>query len=181
MLHVAAAAHEGYNKVLIKTNDSDVVVIAISLFQKMRGLKHLWVSYGTGSNIRSLPIHDIVCLLGPKAPVLGAFHSLTGCDTSSSFFGKGKKSAWKVWKEYPDLTKAFKTMSDPNVDIADVLQVMPIIEKFTVMLYGVTDEGLVTVNDVRLHLFDKGKDFENLPPCYDSLLLHVLRSTYQVR
>ena len=41
MLHVAAAAHEGYDKVLIQTNGSDVVVIAISLFQKIWGLKHL--------------------------------------------------------------------------------------------------------------------------------------------
>lgn len=82
---------------------------------------------------------------------------------------------------YLSLAKeTFKTISDPNADIADVLQVMPIIEKF-IVVYGVTDEGLVTVNDARLHLFDKGKDFENLPPCYDSLLLHVLRSTYQVR
>ena len=64
-----------------------------------------------------------------------------------------------MWKEYPDLTKAFKTMSNPNAGITDVLQVMPIIERFIVMLYGVTDDGLVTVNDARLHLFDKGKDF----------------------
>ena len=131
--------------------------------------------------MRNLPMHDMVCLLGPIAPLLGAFHNLTECDTSSSFLGKGKKSAWKVWKDYPDLTEAFKTMSDPNVDIADVLQVMPIIEKFIVMLYGVTDEGLVTVNDAHLHLFDMGKDFENLPPCFDSLLLLVLGSTYQIR
>lgn len=180
LLHVAAAAQEGYPRVLIRTNDSDVIVIATSLYKQIQGLKELWVAYGTGSNVQYLAIHDIAHLLGVKAPLLGAFHSLTGSDTTSSFFGKGKKSAWKIWQDYPELTYALKIMSKPNLQVDDVLQVMPLIEKFTVLLYGVTDKGISSVNEARAHLFDKGRDFENLPPCGDTLQLHVLRSSYQV-
>ena len=38
---------------------------------------------------------------------LPIFHCFTGCDTTSGFFGKGKKSAWDAWKSYPKVTQAF--------------------------------------------------------------------------
>ena len=55
---------------------------------------------------RYIPAHAIAQSLGPsvktitpsKAMALPAFHALTGCDTTSTFFGKGKKTAWSVWQ-----------------------------------------------------------------------------------
>ena len=45
------------------------------------------------------------------------FHSFTGCDTTSSFFRKGKKTAWEAWKSYPDVTTAFATIAlNPFLD-----------------------------------------------------------------
>ena len=45
------------------------------------------------------------------------FHSCTGCDTTSSFFKMGKKTAWEAWKSYPDVTTAFATIAlDPFLD-----------------------------------------------------------------
>ena len=35
------------------------------------------------------------------------FYAFTGCDTTSQFLGKGKKSAWESCKAYPDAFKAF--------------------------------------------------------------------------
>lgn len=34
---------------------------------------------------------------------LVAFHSLTGCDTVSQFCGMGKKTAWKIFLQHPEL------------------------------------------------------------------------------
>ena len=33
--------------------------------------------------------------------------TLTGCDTVSIFSGHGKKTAWKVWKVFPEVTEIF--------------------------------------------------------------------------
>ena len=39
---------------------------------------------------------------------LPVFHAFTGCDAASAFGGRGKKTAWNVWKVLPDVTKAFE-------------------------------------------------------------------------
>lgn len=46
-----------------------------------------------------------------KSLVLLVFHSFTGCDTTSSFFGRGKKSVWELWNWYPQVTRAFTYMA----------------------------------------------------------------------
>ena len=35
------------------------------------------------------------------------FHAFTGCDTVSSFSGRGKKTAWDTWMTFGDVTRAF--------------------------------------------------------------------------
>jgi hypothetical protein len=45
---------------------------------------------------RYLPVHDICHIQGPLVcKLLPAMHALTGCDTTSSFFGIGKKTVLK--------------------------------------------------------------------------------------
>ena len=56
-LHVKHIAQE-YHKILIKTVDSDVVV-ALSVFHRVLGISELWVEFGTGKNIRYIPIHQV--------------------------------------------------------------------------------------------------------------------------
>ena len=178
-LHVYAASLDGHSKVTIRANDSDIVVIAVSQFHKMRQLQELWIIFGTGNNVKYIPVHYITELMGDKALGLLAFHSITGCDTTSSFFGKGKKTAWKVWEEHPELTSTFKTLSKPNVKVSDVKRAMSSIQNFVVHLYGVHDEDILTCDSARAFLFDKGQPFENLPPTADVLLLHLLRASFQ--
>ena len=72
---------------MIRTVDTDVMIIAISMFQHL-GISELWIAFGTGKNFRYVPIHDIVKEPGPtKARSLIAFHAFTGCDQTSSFVG----------------------------------------------------------------------------------------------
>ena len=59
MLHVADAAKQ-YNTVIVRTVDSDVVVLAVYVFaQLMTSLNALWVAFGTGKNFRLIPAHEI--------------------------------------------------------------------------------------------------------------------------
>ena len=45
------------------------------------------------------------------------FHAFTGCDTVSSFGGRGKKTAWETWKAYEDVTPVFSALTAcPSVE-----------------------------------------------------------------
>ncbi|ELT89202.1 hypothetical protein CAPTEDRAFT_223408 [Capitella teleta] len=116
-------------------------------------------------------------ILKDQTPSLLAFHALSGCDTVSSFFGKGKRSAWQAWQACPDLTSALLELSSP-VSHDSVKRVLPIIETFVTRLYGV--ESVDLVNAARKTLFlNKGKQFVQIPPSSDALQLHLLRAVHQ--
>ena len=88
-----------HQNLLIKTVDSDVVVIALAVFQEMYNLKELWIEFGVGKTQRYLPIHELSLGLGVNiCRAYPFFHSLSGCDTTSSVAGKGKKSFHATWE-----------------------------------------------------------------------------------
>ncbi|VDI11065.1 Hypothetical predicted protein [Mytilus galloprovincialis] len=66
MLHVNDAVADGHKCVMIRTVDTDVVVIAISVLQKIESILELWIAFGVGKNFRYLSIHDIANALGPE-------------------------------------------------------------------------------------------------------------------
>ena len=92
ILHVADVVYSGHKSVLIRTTDSNVVVIAVQVIKHMKNkIEELWIAFGSGRNFHYIPVHTTASNLGPsKSLALPAFHALTGCDTVSSFFGKGK-------------------------------------------------------------------------------------------
>uniref|UniRef100_K1Q7J6 Uncharacterized protein n=1 Tax=Magallana gigas TaxID=29159 RepID=K1Q7J6_MAGGI len=86
---------EGHECVMIRTVDTDVVVIAISCFKKIEQIKELWIAFRVGFFLGTcqstiLPMNA----LGPQkshGPLF--FHAFTGCDQVSSFGNKGKKKS----------------------------------------------------------------------------------------
>ena len=58
-----------------------------------------------------------VWLSEDKRKSLLAFHAVTGCYTRSQFYGVGKASAWKVFKDAPDLLEHFAEESQTSADI----------------------------------------------------------------
>lgn len=96
LLHVSHAARNGVQKVMIKTVDTDVLVIAVSQWHLFQ-LAELWIAIGVGIKWRFIAVHDLANSLGTDhCRALPFFHALTGCDTTSSFFGHGKKGAWET-------------------------------------------------------------------------------------
>jgi len=86
-LHVADVVRARYSKILIKTVDTDVVVLAIAFQQKIACLE-LWVAIETGQHLRYTSAHELACVLGPeRVCALPLFHAFTGCDTVSAFVG----------------------------------------------------------------------------------------------
>ena len=135
MVHVLDASDCGHQRIMIRTNDTDVVVLAISIANKIQA-NELWVLYGTGKHARYLPVHTIASTLGPdKASVLPLFHALTGCDTVSFFEGRGKKTAWDVWDVFPELTPALKELNALPQEIDHSNSSLVVIERFVLFLY----------------------------------------------
>ena len=87
---------QGKSKIPIRTVDTDVVVLAVSFFSRMN-LEEMWIAFGTGKNVCFIAIHEIVSSLSATTfSGLLAFHAFTGCDTVSSFSGRGKQMAWET-------------------------------------------------------------------------------------
>ena len=63
LLHAADAARRGYTKVMVRTVDMDVVVIAVAKFQYI-SLSELWIEFGVGKHLKYLPAHDISRSIG---------------------------------------------------------------------------------------------------------------------
>ena len=47
------------------------------------------------------------------------FHAITGCDTVSSFAGRGKKTAWDVWMSHNEDTGVFLNLTASPDEILD--------------------------------------------------------------
>jgi len=172
LLHALDASQSGLQSVLLRTVDTDVVVISIAIFHKLK-LDKLWIAFGTGNHFRYLAIHKIVNTLGPnKSRSLLLFHALTGCDTVSSFSTNGKKSAFETWTDYPMLTDAFLELSADPASISNC-KFFGIIQRFVVLMYERTSAA-ESVDECRKHLFaQKGRSMESIPPTADALLQHA--------
>lgn len=62
-LHVLDVTLRGLHKVMIRTNGTDVVVLAISLFLIV-SVEELWIAFGTGKNFRYIAVHEIATEVG---------------------------------------------------------------------------------------------------------------------
>ena len=71
LLHAADAARRGYTKVMVRTVDTDVVVIAVAKFQYL-SLSELWIEFGVGKHLKYLPAHDISVVLAKKSHKLSS-------------------------------------------------------------------------------------------------------------
>ncbi len=94
-LHLFDAINHGARNILVRTVDTDVIVILIGLFFYINSsaiTTTIWVALGTGRNFRYSNINNIVNTLGAdKSQALPFFHTFSGRDTTSQFHGKGEK------------------------------------------------------------------------------------------
>ena len=129
------------------------------------GVMELWIGFGTGKAFQHIPVHEITQTLGPeKSLSCRLFHSFTGCDTTSSVLGIGKRTAWAAWQAYPDLTKTLLTLSDyPTLLTLDSIHMVRL-ERWTVVMYS-KSTGCSRGNDVRRQLFTHGtRTLDHIPP-----------------
>ena len=91
------------------------------------------------------------------AQALPVFHAFSGCDTTSSFHGKGKRSVWEAWKSFPEVTSAFLFIAEnPFKAVDNTSPHFMTLERFTVILYDKTSDCKYS-NQSRRELFCKKK------------------------
>ena len=96
------------SKILVKTINSDVVFIAISVYLGIPTLHELWMEFGREKNLKYVPVHRITSNYGiMSASALPFFYALSSCDTNSSRFGKSKKTFYEEWWLYLEITTVF--------------------------------------------------------------------------
>ena len=103
---------KSFDRVLIKTVDCDVVIIATAVFYKIHSIEELWIEFGKGKSIKFISVHEIVSHLGQLTSIRLIFcHALSGCDTTLSISGKRKISFWDTWKIMSEITSLFPKLS----------------------------------------------------------------------
>jgi len=153
VIHVVDGLNNGATTCLVRTVDTDVIVILLGKFQLFRYICpniKLWVEFGVGKRYSYINLNEIANGLGKeKCEVLPAFHSFTGSDTTLSFFGKGKKTAFEAWKWFPDVTSAFRILTSlPFTPVNINSEYFSILERYTVVMYDKTSSDK-KVNEAR--------------------------------
>ena len=171
--YMLKAVAEGAQTIRILSDDTDVFVLLVYWTSRMQVVAKIQMGKWNGD---VLDINETVLRLGPrKCSQLLGIHALSGCDTVSYPFGKGKKSALKLLEiDIPDLDQV---LGQPGATHAQHQET----HTFFLPLYG--QKGCITMNDARAHLYrghKKPPPLKKLPPTDANLQLHVLRAHIQM-
>ena len=175
LLQVAQGIRCGFDKVKIRTVDTDMVILSIANFHQLCPTE-LWISFGAGKHHRHIPAHQIAVNLGEekcRALTFPRFHEMS---YSVSLFWKGKKFAFDLWNICPSVTAIFGLLSSMPDELRQ--EHLETIERLVILWYHRTSR-LSSINDCRRSLFTKGRNLENIPPTQDALEQHALRTAYQ--
>ena len=130
-LHAADAVQEGYRKIVFRTFDTDVLVLAIAF----AGILPRSESRALANWATTAPKDEISNNLGSgMSKALPVFHAFTACDTVSRFVGRDKKTAFTVWKHFPAITDTFLQLAvSPASPISEAC--MECLERFVIFMY----------------------------------------------
>ena len=172
-LHASDAAHQ---QILIKSSDTDVVEVLVCYFREYISADIFLLS-GTRSRAHVINVTQVCEQLGVAVcQALPGLHALTGCDTVSSFAGKGKKAALDIVKADEDSRASIHRIGERVPPMREDLRKM---ERFVWSLYN--DVNCCNVNDTRYKLFCKNQNLQSyqLPPTHAALQKHLQRANYQ--
>lgn len=101
MIYIASRL-DPISNVVIRTNDTDVLIISLGNFHNFSTNAKLWLDVGICSNNtrRYIDVRKIYGELGETlCRALPALHAITGCDYTASFHRKGKIKPLKIMEK----------------------------------------------------------------------------------
>lgn len=169
-------------RIIIRSPDTDVLVLAVHYFSKLNQISELWIQAGTVSTTtdhrRFIPVHKICQSLSPViCNVLPAVHALTGCDTVSSFYSIGKRTVFKVLSQNANDFAGLNALSEDQEE-----QAIKAARHLVVRLYSPRLRKLDSLDELRVKLASqKNISLAKLPPCERSFKEHVKRAAWQTK
>ena len=115
ILHIQKAVMRGVLRVIVHSNDTDVVVFLLYYIHYFinLGIEHLWIKFGIGDKSRHIPVHKLVVVLGTQlCKVILKSYVLFGCDVTSKV---GTKAA-ALNSELEQYLKSFGEMNEPSLE-----------------------------------------------------------------
>ena len=174
-LHASYIANTCENSIIIKSPDTDVLVISIAL-DSIIGSSRLYFHTGRDEHVRTIHVQSIKQHLGDAVTnALIGLHCFTGCDSVSAFYCKGKVKPFKLVQQDPVFCSAFQLLGETCAVSEDTVAT---IEAFVCSLY--VQKDCSEVNEARYFLFSTANREENtMPPNKDSLLKHIQCANFQ--
>ena len=144
LLHAKHAA-ESNSSVIIRSPDTDVAIIALSLLDSLPC--PVFFMTGKGRKSRMIDLLKVASSLNVSPQCLVGLHTFTGCDSTSSFYGKGKKKCLKLVEEHPEFQHVFTSLGS-SFQVEE--EMLSCLEKFVCLLYG---QDVQSVDEARYKLF----------------------------
>ena len=153
-------------------------MLLLSLLVSFTVTADIWVAFGVGKNYKHYRNNALSTSLGTKrSQALPMLHVISGCDTTSAFWGKGKKSFWQAWMAFEEVTDTFVYLAlHPFEPLDSNRENFRKIERLIVLVYDRTNTSLL-INQTRRELFClKNVTMERMPPTQSALLQHTKRA-----
>ena len=189
IFHVASV--EENSNVVIRTADTDVLIIAFGCISQIPPYINLWLEVGLHSKntLQYINVNNLYGNIGdPVCKSLPAYHVFTGCDYTTTFSRKGKVHPLKYLEKDETMQEVFgSTIFDEKVSE----ETFSTIEHYVCTIYG--KPKLKLVNESRLDIFlkkykSKSKNEvincvrklngSSLPPCSWVFWQNLLRTNY---
>lgn len=184
ILHTIDYANLGYDQVIVRCDDTDVLILLLYYSQTSHINKNMKIFMHTGhrDKERFVPVHLISQKLGSiVCSILPAIHAITGCDSTSSIHMIGKNRAYTKMVNEKSHIKDLVNLGD---DIHDS-KFTDAARHFLLMMYGVKKNSKLismTLDDYRFVIAStSNKSSSNLPPTENAFHQHILRCKVQVQ
>ena len=189
VLYILYALQKGYKCAVIRSPDTDILLILLYYAPKFHPLVVLFDT-GKGANRRVINVTDLAEELGPAyCEALLGLHCFTGEDCNCAFKGQGKLKPLKKMLKMPRYQETFRALGN-SWSVSD--KVLSDLEQFTCFMYG--QPKVTSVNKVRSIMVKtatggtssslkqmKKVDLSKMPPCRSSLIPHIKRANFRNR
>ena len=187
LLNIASSRSEDAT-ITVRSPDTDVFVILLKYSSDVK--QRILFDTGVGDKRRLIDVKKVAEIVGKDiCSVLPSLHAFTGCDTTSAFVRKGKLAPLKTLQRNPKFVSTFAQL---GVTVQIPPHVLLDLEEFVCILYRGRSSRTADINKLRFEKFQErfdassellscyeGIDMSLLPPCRDSLRMHVQRANYQ--
>jgi len=111
--HLYQISKEPEKQVVIRCNDTDVLIIILGNMNKFINAVNIWLEVGliSTNNLRYIDVSKLFSSFGIElSTTLLAFHALTGCDFTPAFYRKGKQKPFKILEQNRSFQKSLSSL-----------------------------------------------------------------------